>query len=252
MALKDLPKFNAADYAKELKQHSTAELKNREIRKKRQQWSGFFSVTGGVLGAVHSFGGTLAVSALGARRWSIASQKLALIRAELQERDINLHKTEAKDITIPFISFAVGAGVGLGLHEITDAVTNVDAPQCKWGFSSGAKSTLEAAINNPEDFTEGMSSGVAEELSEFTSAVYNISDGVIPGSDLSEQVLNSDTTWDVAPSLEHAIGFKSGMSLAQVAEASMANYVASETAWYLMEACSPTTDAKQESTDASR
>lgn len=245
MALKDLPKFNAAEYAKQLEAQPTAELKKREIRKKRQQWSGFFSVTGGVVGAIHSCGGTFAVSALGACRWSIASQKLALVRAELRRREIELHKTEIKDIAIPFISYGVGAGIGLGLHEVAEVATNMDAPSCKWGFSSSAHSTLEAAIENPEDFADGVSSGIAENFNEMALAFQDIPDGILPGSESSKQTLIDHVTWHTAPSLEQAIGFKSGMSLAAVAEASTANYIASETAWHLVEACSPTTDATE-------
>ncbi|KAM0078885.1 hypothetical protein ACKRZS_008751 [Fusarium odoratissimum] len=124
MTIGDFFDFNKAEYARRISFYDVNRLRKQEVVKIRQHTAAMCSITTGAAGALLSGGGTLLLSAYGARRLSVAHSKLELIQAELTKRGIALHELQKRDIFIPVGASIVGMGVGVGIDEAAAVATN--------------------------------------------------------------------------------------------------------------------------------
>ncbi|KAJ4247477.1 hypothetical protein NW762_013153 [Fusarium torreyae] len=221
MTVGDFFDFDEIEYARRISSYDLDRLRQQEVVKTRQHTAAVCSITTGFLGSIPSFGGTLVLSAYGARRLSVASRKLDLIKAEITKRGIALHELQKRDVLIPFTACCVGMGVGFGLEEAAIAATNtIPMETC---LPTGS-STVEALSTDTGATISGAAHGIAEQAQEMGNAVLSLNNGIPAGQDLA-----NDTIWVSASSAQEAIGFHSGMVVAQAAEkgaASLASNVA--------------------------
>jgi hypothetical protein len=217
-------------------------LCKQEIVKTRQEYSSWWSIGGGLGGAVFTFGASLAVSAYGGRRLYVATKKLELIKAELTKRGISLHEFQKRDALIPAVAGLVGAGIGFGVDMVALGVTNAIPMGVHVPTGSSA---MHEVLNNPGDALQGIAAGAQEQGKEILLAGQGLEHGIIPGSDLSTSMLASHTVWCAAPDLSEAIGFHQGMMLAQGVEKSTAAFLGSQCTWSVMEGIFSVQMAKQ-------
>lgn len=115
MAIDDLFGFDEAKYRSKVANWEAAHLRKSEVVKLRQENGAVASGLGGVFLAPMTGGLSLLGSAYGARRYSIASQKLKIIQEELDTRGLPRHTLTDRDEVIPVLSSMVGLGVGFGV-----------------------------------------------------------------------------------------------------------------------------------------
>lgn len=107
------------EYRQELKRRNTAELRGLEIGKTRGRISSSLTTVGGIFAAPITAGGSLIVSAIGARKVKVADDKLGMIRDELSSRGKKLHSTDAKDVAVAGGSWALGNIIAGGLVDVS-------------------------------------------------------------------------------------------------------------------------------------
>ncbi|SPJ89725.1 uncharacterized protein FTOL_13086 [Fusarium torulosum] len=169
-----------------------------------------WSITTGAAGALLSGGGTLLLSAYGARRLSVAHSKLELIQAELTKRGIALHEIQKRDILIPVGASIVGMGVGIGIDEAAAVATN--AIPMEADLPPGP-SVTHALSMNAGNAISGAAHGIAEQTREIGQAILNIDNGIPAAQDLARE-----TIWAPAASTQDAIEFHAGMVIIQATE----------------------------------
>jgi hypothetical protein len=232
MTIGDFFSFSADEYARRISVYDTERLRKQEVVKTRQRYAGASSIVIGAGGAAFIFGGTLAVSAYGGRRLFVADKKLELIRQELRKRGTGLRDFHKRDVIIPLCASGVGVGLGFGLDEVAMAATNT-IPMGSTMPSGG--SVMHEVLNNPGDVAQGVGSGLSEQAHEMAVALANTTSGVIPGSELSNEVLATSTVWVTAPSQAEHVGYYLGMLLAQQVEHGVIAVVGAQCAWSIME-----------------
>jgi hypothetical protein len=221
------------EYAQRISTYTTQHLRTQEIVKTRQLMSASWTIGGGIGGAAFTMGGTLAVSVYGSRRYRVAHKKLELIQAELTRRGVVLHKLDCKDILIPVAAGLVGLGAGIGLDQIAMATTNT-IPMGD-NMPTGPAAT-DAVVANPGDAVQAIVPGFSQQVAEMGQALQGVGEGIVPGSDASQALLAANTSWVTAPNIETAVGFHTGMLMAQAVEKSIISIISAQCAWSLMEA----------------
>lgn len=96
-----LEPFNEAEYRRHISKLSKRELRAQEARKSRQLYAANFKVIAGTSTAPFTWGITLFGTALGARQYYIAEQKLAVIHGVLAERGYEPREEQKRDILVP-------------------------------------------------------------------------------------------------------------------------------------------------------
>jgi hypothetical protein len=222
------------EYAQRISSYTTEKLCKQEINKTRQSIGASWAIGSGIGGAPFTLGGTLAISAIGSRRYRVATKKLQLIQAELQRRGVSLHEFDYKDFLIPVGAGLVGLGAGIGLEQIAIDATNIVPMGAQPGMPTGS-SALRTVAANPENVIQGIVPGFQQQVSEMGFALNGVGQGIIPGSDLSQLNLAANTSWVACPNVESAIGFHTGMLVAQAVEKSIIALISGQCAWSLME-----------------
>lgn len=223
------------EYAQRISGYTTERLVKQEVVKTRQQMAASISIGSGLGGAVFTMGGTLAISAYGARRMRVAKKKCELIQQELIKRNIKLHEFDYKDALIPGIAGLVGMGVGFGLTDIANEATNAATMNV---ITPSGSSAIQAVAANPGDAIQGLGAGFTEQVREMALAVNGMGAGIMPGSDLSGEVLAAHTSWVALPSPASSVGVYAGMMMAQGVEKGIASLISAQCAWSIMEALS--------------
>jgi len=190
MHISEVFAFKESEYKERISHYETERLREREVAKTRQDISAAITIGSGVVSVVHTLGASLALSGYGARRMYVAKKKLELIEAELSKRGVELHKFQKRDFFIPAVAHSVGAVVGVGLDEI--AMGDTYTIPLGEHVPSGASAILDV-LTNPLEALQGAVSGAAEQFREMSLAAHGVVDGVIPGSDLSSQILAMNT-----------------------------------------------------------
>jgi len=88
------------------------------------------------------------------------------------------------------VAEALGAIVGVGLDEI--AMGDTYTIPLGEHVPSGA-SAIHEVLKNPHEALQGAVSGTEDQFREMSLAVQDVANGVIPGSDLSSQILAMNT-----------------------------------------------------------
>ncbi|GAB7337472.1 hypothetical protein MBLNU457_g2806t1 [Dothideomycetes sp. NU457] len=136
MGLGDLLHFDKDEYAAKLGQLTEAELRKREIVKRRQMISSSFKIGAGAGLAPLTCGASLVSSVWGLRTAIIARQKTALLIAEFERRGLSTTRERMRDTAIPLATsiatFGVSHTVGFGVDSLVSAATgapiDVSAP----------------------------------------------------------------------------------------------------------------------------
>ncbi|KAI7328889.1 hypothetical protein KC315_g6424 [Hortaea werneckii] len=114
MGLHDILEFKASEYQSKVRGMSPAELREREICKLRQQYSGAWAAGVGLGAAPLTVGFSLIGSGWAWRKYSIAEQKLAIVQEELRNRGLPLYEERKRDFLIPAAIGIVTLGIGCG------------------------------------------------------------------------------------------------------------------------------------------
>ncbi|RFU24701.1 hypothetical protein B7463_g11638, partial [Scytalidium lignicola] len=102
MGISDLLEpFDEVAYRRHIRTLSKREVYNREARKTRQLYSASFKVIAGTATALYTYGITLLGTALGARQYYIAEQKLAVIHGVMAERGWEMREEQKRDVLMP-------------------------------------------------------------------------------------------------------------------------------------------------------
>lgn len=232
MVVADFFSFDEDEYKQRISSYTTERLVKQEVVKLRTQYMGSWSVGGGIGAAMFTFGASLAGSAYGGRRLYVANKKQHLIQDELTRRNVDLHEEQKRDFLIPLTAGLIGCGVTVGMEEVFMGATNVVADGL---CAPKGSSAVQQVIDQPADALRGALAGAAEQVDEMGLAINNIGMGIIPGSDISSELLAANTTWIALPNGAQAAGFHAGMLLAQGAESKVAVNVVSQSAWQVME-----------------
>ena len=128
MGLADFIEFDDEAYKMKVATLSTAELRQREVLKTRQQVSAAASVGIGAASAwaVGPIG--LAVATCGWRRGHIADQKRDIIRDELKRRGVALHERTVADVAIPTLISLATATISAGADGVAGPMFNKAVP----------------------------------------------------------------------------------------------------------------------------
>jgi len=182
--------FEESEYRERISHYATERLRKEEVVKTRQDVSAASSIGSGIGAAPFTSGASLALAGYGAREMYVAKKKLELIQAELLKRGIELHKVQKRDFFIPVGESLLGSVVKFGLEEIdmSDTYTIPLGEHVPTGASS-----IHDVLTNPHEALQGAVSGVEEQFREMSLAVQDVANGVIPGSDLSSQILAAHT-----------------------------------------------------------
>jgi hypothetical protein len=243
MVIKDFFTFDKDEYASRISSYDTTRLCKQEIVKTRQQIAAGCQIGSGLAAAPFTFGLTLGISGIGARRTYVAAKKFKLITAELESRNVPLHQLQKRDFLIPFGASLAGLGLGFGLDEVAMAATNAIPMEVMNGPTGTSSAAHE--VMNPGATVHGWASGALEQVHEMGNAAQNmITDGIVPGSDLSSAALASHTAWNcISPA--DAVSFHQGMLAAQGLEKAVASFIGQEFAWKMMEALLGMEQARQ-------
>lgn len=162
MGLGDLFDFDEVAYRNLCSTLSTHDLRKREKDKKRKGTGGAVSMAVGGLMAIPTSGLSLIGSVYGARKLSIAEQKLDIIVAELHRRGIPQQKETARDILIPIITGAVGMGLEMGVESgIGDLMT---ASAMEKATEEATEKILECGYSWPSKQVDAVANPGAREL----------------------------------------------------------------------------------------
>ncbi|KAH0283458.1 hypothetical protein M436DRAFT_82368 [Aureobasidium namibiae CBS 147.97] len=156
MGLDDIMGFDAGAYTAKVRKMDAAELRQREVYKTRQIYSGSWSLGAGIGLAFFTAGISLAGSAYGLRRISIAEQKLAIVQEELKNRELALYKERKRDFLIPMAIGVVTMGVSCGSSIAIDVSSHIPTHD----ISSAA---VQHAMLEPSAAVHGITDGARDQ-----------------------------------------------------------------------------------------
>jgi hypothetical protein len=120
--------FDESKYASKLRDMSIPELLYREKDKYRATVSGAAGVGAGIGLVAFTAGTSLLGSAIGGRRWDVASQKLEMVQRELMARGEPLCDPTKRDVLIPMAVSLCTMGIGHGMEiAVASHATNAFA-----------------------------------------------------------------------------------------------------------------------------
>ena len=174
-------RLSSTEYREKLKHADINDLKQQEIVKTRTRIAAGLTAYLGLLATVPSYGGSLVMSAVQARRMRVAHRKLELIRQELTRRGVLLHELRKRDIAVPATGVAIGAGVGMGLDVALGSF--IAAGDFFVGGPSTTSEDIDASITeelhailaHPDALSEGFSAGFHEEGDLLSAGAHGIS-----------------------------------------------------------------------------
>lgn len=226
MAVEDTFFFDETKYAIKIRDRPLEELRTQERIKHRQIVSGGCSIAGGIAFAPLTHCLSLAGSAYGARRSCVAEQKLGLIQAELDRRNVQHYEPTNSDFFIP-LTIGIGAiGLGGSVDALATHATSTAAAHVVADHGSRA---LRDVLQSPSSFAHGVEQGISTQAHEvanvFTVGVQHAS--TIASSDSSMLYLVAGA--QLAPPGD-IVGIAAGASIAQALEAKVASYASGKVA----------------------
>lgn len=229
MGLHDTFDFDKSAYRQKCAERPTPKLQEEEIKKLRQHFAASASMAIGLSHAVHTAGLTLGVSAWGLRRYFVAKEKLALIRAELTRRGVPLHDMDKRDAAIPLGASATGLALGGGLCHV---VGHVMAPPLHVPVPGGGGGGGSAALHFFHDDPDAAAHGFAQGLTDQANAVGQ----AVHGAVLSHGAgVGSDVVASIEGASGHAVGYAAGIMAAKKMEEMLAECVGETVFAYAME-----------------
>jgi hypothetical protein len=169
MALGDTFGFDEAKYAEKIKSYTTQRLHEDEQIKYRQRVGAGVSTGGGILLAPLTGGVTLIGSLYGARRLSIADQKLHIIEAELKSRGIEPFTPKDSDVFIPAAITAATLGIAHGLPIEAHLASHASSTLATEAVAHTGTQAVHDVVADPSMFVHGMKEGIEAHGSEITT-----------------------------------------------------------------------------------
>lgn len=218
MGLSDTFDFDEEGYRIKCGERPTPKLQEEEIRKLRQHFAASASMAIGVAHSVQTAGLTLGVSAFGMRRYFVAKEKLAIIRAELTKRGVPLHDMTKRDAAIPLGASAVGLGLGAGAgHLVGNLIVPPDVPVPVPGSHGGGWPALHLIEGDAGAAAHGFAEGLSDQANAVGQAVH----GAVLGH-AAEHSITAAASQDVSG---HAVGYAAGLMAAKKIEETLAECV---------------------------
>ncbi|KAK1470699.1 hypothetical protein CCUS01_00814 [Colletotrichum cuscutae] len=241
MGLNDLfHHFDKSEYTARIKSSTDNELQQREVVKTRQRFTASFS-GGTYLGmALPTCGASMIMAPLTARKYYIARQKLKIVQAELERRNIPLYETRKRDVAISALTGTIGLAVGMVTLGVTDGLT--DSLMFMPLGSSGATgaSAIDALSSDPFGAVGDAVRGAAAQFQEVGVNVTGdtIGQTILPEGQMVElHDLETGATADMIVATPEVAGaWNMGVDLAQTAEKALASFLAAAGSALVMEA----------------
>ncbi|KAK1526695.1 hypothetical protein CPAR01_13223 [Colletotrichum paranaense] len=241
MGLNDLfHHFDKSEYTARIKSSTDTELQQREVVKTRQRFTASFS-GGTYLGmALPTCGASMIMAPLTARKYYIARQKLKIVQAELERRNIPLYETRKRDVAISALTGTIGLAVGMVTLGVTDGLT--DSLMFMPLGSSGATeaSAIDALSSDPFGAVGDAVRGAAAQFQEVGVNVTGdtIGQTILPEGQMVElHDLETGATADMIVATPEVAGaWNMGVDLAQTAEKALASFLATAGSALVMEA----------------
>jgi hypothetical protein len=165
MGLDDLFQFDAAAYRAKVRTLSDDALRQRQCIKTRQNLGGAWSVGFGIGGAVFTGGLSLIGTAYGARRMSVAQQKIEIVNEEMARRGAENYEERKRDTLIPCAIGVLTAGIGFGIDDLCASATIGTLATQELAHRT-AEETAREVICHPEHFADGVKDGFALQIKE--------------------------------------------------------------------------------------
>lgn len=165
MGLDDLFEFDAAAYRAKVRTLSDDELRKRQCIKTRQHLGGAWSVGFGIGGEVFTGGLSLIGSAYGARRMSVAQQKIEIVNEEMARRGARNYEERKRDTLIPCAIGVLTAGIGFGIDDLCASATLGTLATQELAHRT-TEETAREALCHPEHFADGVKDGLALQIKE--------------------------------------------------------------------------------------
>jgi hypothetical protein len=229
--------LSSTQYRSRLKEAELKDLKKQEIVKTRTRIAAGITVYLGILSAFPSYGGSLVMSAVQARRLRVAHRKLALIREELERRGVDLHELRLRDVAIPVTGIAVGTGVGMGLEIGLGSF--ISAGDMFVGGPSAAAEDMDASfterlhaiLEHPDELYRGFSAGLHEEGDLLSIGAHGIDLHIADAGNLTSDTFVADPT-SIDEMMAEVAGEQLGLAAAVALEKMAADLVSSQlTQW---------------------
>jgi len=220
MGLEDTFHFDRAAYRRKLLIRSTEDLKTHEITKQRQHVSAGVVITGSIGLALSPIGGftSLPGAAIGSRKLYVAQEKLAMIEAELRNRDEELHETTARDVLVPLTVGVASLAVGTGLEEVIGVSTGAAEKEIMDAIKENPIPAIEAPVLDPGKAMQHAIEGVivqVQQLSAFATGGIQEAQNILPTSIDTSTIPSGPNLSDDPDAL---VGNKAGMMLAHKVE----------------------------------
>ncbi|KAI1276883.1 hypothetical protein F5Y07DRAFT_408102 [Xylaria sp. FL0933] len=128
MPIQETLEFRSNDFCQVAAKASTEWLRQQEVIATRKVvLSNSFGVSVGVSDAVTTGGVSVLFAAYKTRSAYVAGRKLEIIQAELQKRNVELHKfSKSKDLLGPIAIGAIGVVIGTEVSDLIDGITNIE------------------------------------------------------------------------------------------------------------------------------
>lgn len=233
--------LSSTQYRSRLKEAELKDLKKQEIVKTRTRIAAGITVYLGILSAFPSYGGSLVMSAVQARRLRVAHRKLALIREELERRGVDLHELRLRDVAIPVTGIAVGTGVGMGLEIGLGSF--ISAGDMFVGGPSAAAEDMDASfterlhaiLEHPDELYRGFSAGLHEEGDLLSIGAHGIDLHIADAGNLTSDTFVADPT-SIDEMMAEVAGEQLGLAAAVALEKMAADLVSSQLTQWIIEA----------------
>lgn len=240
MGLHDTFDFDEPAYRAKCAARDTPKLQQEEIRKLRQHFASSASIALGMSHAVQTGGLTVGVSAFALRRYWVAKQKLAIIRAELTSRGVPLHDMTKRDAGIPLGASLVGMGLGAGVGHLVGGV--VDGSSAGAGAANvpmpghhGASAALGLVQGDPEGAAHGFVQGLSDQANAVGHAVHEAVLSHTTGAGAGDLAASAAGDAHQAAVSGHEIGYAVGLAAAKKMEELVGETVGETVFAYAME-----------------
>ncbi|KAK7438540.1 hypothetical protein Landi51_11624 [Colletotrichum acutatum] len=230
MGLDDLfHHFDKSEYTARMKSSTDNELVQRDVVKTRQHLTAYFS-GGTYLGmAIPTCGASLIMAPLTARRYYISRQKLKIVQAELERRNIPLYETRKRDVAISALTGTIGLAVGIATLGVTDGLTDsLTFTSLGNSGASGASgaSAIDALSADPFSAVGDAVQGAVAQFQEVSINITGDTMGqtILPEGQIVElHDLETGATADMIVATPEVAGaWNMGVHLAQSAEKALA------------------------------
>ncbi|KAI0804301.1 hypothetical protein GGR55DRAFT_698971 [Xylaria sp. FL0064] len=167
MPIQETLEFRSDDFRQVVAKASTEWFRRQEVIATRKVVLSSFGVSVGVSGAVTTGGVLVLFAAYKTRSAYVAGRKLEIIQAELQKRNVELHKfIKSKDLLGPIAIGAVGVVIETKISSLINGITSIE--QLGAGLPDGA-SPSTGLLDNPGEAFHGAEGAIEQIVDSITN-----------------------------------------------------------------------------------